>query len=88
MVTAKEDFQLGIKSLKSSASLVRRSELQAADLCSLVSTDDYRTFVKTYLKMKNLNFSDFSRAANCTRAFTNQVLSSKRRLTAKSVYTF
>lgn len=38
--------------------------------------------------MRNLNFSDFSRAANCTRAFTNQVLSNKRRLTAKSVYTF
>lgn len=79
---------MGTHILESSVKGIRKSELQLSDLYSLVSSVDYRTFVKTYLKMRNLNFSDFSRAANCTRAFTNQVLSNKRRLTAKSVYTF
>jgi hypothetical protein len=84
----KAGFQLGTNTSVVSASAPKRSELQISDLCNLVLSTDYRTFVKTYLQMKNLNFSDFSRSANCTRAFTNQVLSSKRRLTAKSVYTF
>lgn len=66
----------------------RKSELLVEDISHLVLSSDYRSFVKTYLQMKSLNFSDFSRAANCTRAFTNQVLSNKRRLTAKSLYTF
>lgn len=84
----KADFQLGTNNSEVIVPVSRRSELQISDLCNLVLSADYRTFVKTYLQMKNLNFSDFSRAANCTRAFTNQVLSNKRRLTSKSVYTF
>jgi antitoxin component HigA of HigAB toxin-antitoxin module len=88
-VTAKADFQLATNLVDSSNTLLtRKSELQVSDICHLVLAGDYRSFVKTYLQMKNLNFSDFSRAANCTRAFTNQVLSNKRRLTSKSVYTF
>lgn len=79
---------MGTNTLEPSTSALRRPELQTADLCHLILSTDYRSFVKTYLQMRNLNFSDFSRAANCTRAFTNQVLSNKRRLTAKSVYTF
>lgn len=72
----------------SSTPITRKTELNISEINDLVSSKDYRSFVKTYLKMKNLNFSDFSRAAQCTRAFTNQVLSNKRRLTAKSVYMF
>lgn len=74
--------------MTSSTPITRKTELNISEINDLVSSKDYRSFVKTYLKMKNLNFSDFSRAAQCTRAFTNQVLSNKRRLTAKSVYMF
>jgi len=84
-------LQLGTNTLDLSAAAAaatRRAELQISDIAHIVLCADYRSFVKTYLQMRNLNFSDFSRAANCTRAFTNQVLSNKRRLTAKSVYTF
>ncbi len=49
---------------------------------------DYRTFLKAYLEVRDLNLADLARAAGFGRGFPGDVISGKRRLTAKSFYAF
>ena len=49
---------------------------------------DYRTFIKLYLDHKSLKHSDLARACGFARGFPSDVLSGRRRLTAKSCHAF
>lgn len=48
----------------------------------------YREFLETYLMTSGLSLSDFARATEFGRGFPGDVLSGKRRLTAKSSFRF
>lgn len=48
----------------------------------------YREFLQAYLEGRDLSLSDIARAAGFGRGFPGDVISGKRRLTAKSYYPF
>lgn len=48
----------------------------------------YRAMLKTYLEVFDYSLSDFARAAGFGRGFPGDILSGKRRLTAKSSFAF
>lgn len=52
------------------------------------SARDYRSFLKAYVKTREINLSDLARAAGFGRGFPGDVISGKRRLTQKSSYAF
>lgn len=58
------------------------------DFENLRKSEDYRAFLKTYLTEKDFSLSDFARAAGFGRGFPGDVISGKRRLTAKSFFAF
>lgn len=49
---------------------------------------NYREFLRTYLDARNLSLADWARLTGFGRGFPGEVLSGKRRLTAKSYYPF
>lgn len=49
---------------------------------------NYRQFLQTYLEARGLSLSDFARATGFGRGFPGDIISGKRRLTAKSYYPF
>lgn len=55
---------------------------------ALKKAPDYRQFLKTYLEIHDLKYSDLARMAGFGRGFPSDVVSGRRRLTAKSFYAF
>jgi hypothetical protein len=55
---------------------------------SLRNAPDYRRFLQTYLDESSRSLSDFARAAGFGRGFPGDVISGRRRLTAKSFVAF
>lgn len=72
-----EVFRLAINSIS-----------QDFDWSALRNASDYRGFLRSYLKIRGLNFSDFARVAGFARSYPADVVSGKRRLTTKSFYAF
>lgn len=64
------------------------SQSQTREWNKVRESQDYRSFLKAYLDEKSISLSDFARAAGCHRGFPGDVISRKRRLTAKSFYGF
>ncbi len=54
----------------------------------LKNSKDYRDFLANYLRLRQLSLSDFARATGFGRGFPGDVISGKRRLTAKSSIVF
>lgn len=52
------------------------------------ASENYRTFLKSYLEEASLSLSDLARAAGFGRGFPGDVISGKRRITAKSYHSF
>jgi transcriptional regulator with XRE-family HTH domain len=52
------------------------------------ASEDYRSFLKTYLSEFSLSYSDFARVAGVTRGFPSDVIQGKRRLTSQSCFHF
>jgi hypothetical protein len=57
-------------------------------LSELRKASDYRIFLKTYLELFDYSLSDFARATGFGRGFPGDVISGKRRLSAKSSHAF
>ena len=57
-------------------------------LNELRKASDYRNFLTIYLKLFDYSLSDFARATGFGRGFPGDVISGKRRLTAKSSHAF
>jgi transcriptional regulator with XRE-family HTH domain len=64
------------------------AELQETLFRKLRQSANYRDFLQTYLTLRNLTLSDFARATGFGRGFPGDIISGKRRLTAKSYYPF
>jgi DNA-binding transcriptional ArsR family regulator len=60
----------------------------ATDWLKLRSATDYRAFLQAYLEETSLSLSDLARAAGFGRGFPGDVISGRRRLTAKSFRAF
>lgn len=68
--------------------LAIKKETSLALFKHLQQSKDYRHFLKTYLTGRSLSLSDYARATGFGRSFPSDVLSGKRRLTARSAYAF
>jgi hypothetical protein len=64
------------------------SPLLESDLDSLRKAPDYRTFLQAYLDTREISLSDLARAAGFGRGFPGDVISGRRRLTARSYRAF
>ncbi len=62
--------------------------LQDPEWSALKNAADYRIFLRSYLEIRALNFSDFARATGFVRSYPADIISGKRRLTSKSFYAF
>jgi len=57
---------------------------ESTDYNNLKESSNYREFLKNYLEARSLSLSDLARATGFGRGFPGDVISGKRRLTAKS----
>jgi hypothetical protein len=62
--------------------------MKSDHLSLLLDSENYRAFLQSYVRIKNIKMSDFARLVGCNRGFPADVVNGRRRLTAKSYSAF
>lgn len=62
--------------------------MKSDNFSTLFDSPNYRVFLQDYILIKDIKLSDFARLVGCTRGFPSDILKGRRRLTAKSYYSF
>ena len=68
--------------------VTKSEELTEESFALLRVAENYREFIRIYLSIFNYSLADFARASGFGRGFPSEVISGKRRLTAKSGHAF